>query len=510
MATKKQLLSRFDDDNMQALLESAQTIEEIEAIGEIWSEFTEMQLQQAMDDFIKGSIVLLNLIDKLLSQIKSIGHAPNLEVLLKTAEELRAKLHKEEVVPDPDPVDTATPPPPPPPADLDEPSVTSNLDTGEITQQPKTSKSKKFSVLKQEYADFISGAKIRNERRNIVAKLAKVALNNRNRYDAVGQQLGIPWWFIAGIHQMESSYNFNTHLHNGDTLSKRTTHVPKGRPKDGSPPFTWEQSATDALKMKNLHKETNWSVPRALYLWERYNGFGYRTRQIPSPYLWSFTTVYEKGKFVADGVFDHNAVSKQCGTGTLLKYLIEKGHVALVAGTIEDGDAPDFSEDIENAITVPAAPEIPIGQGSGFHQFFAENLSDVRNFRASEFLYKGASHASNGLNTDPPEHLWQNVVPLARLLDAIRREIGQPMKLISVYRSPAYNERIGGASKSQHKEFTAADFTVLAGDGGPRDWAEIADRLQRSNQSWFGGLGIYVNSNFVHVDVRGHLARWNG
>ena len=40
---------------------------------------------------------------------------------------------------------------------------------------------------------------------------------------------------------------FDQHLHNGDPLSGRTTHVPPGRPRPASPPFTWEQSAHDAI-----------------------------------------------------------------------------------------------------------------------------------------------------------------------------------------------------------------------------------------------------------------------
>lgn len=38
-------------------------------------------------------------------------------------------------------------------------------------------------------------------------------------------------------------------------------------------------------------------------------------------FLWSFSTIYEKGKFVADGKFDANAVSKQCGAALLLKVM---------------------------------------------------------------------------------------------------------------------------------------------------------------------------------------------
>jgi lysozyme family protein len=58
-----------------------------------------------------------------------------------------------------------------------------------------------------------------------------------------------------------------------------------------------------------------------LYHWESYNGFGYRNRDIPSPYLWSFSDLYDTGLYVADGVFDPAVRSKQCGAAVLLKAL---------------------------------------------------------------------------------------------------------------------------------------------------------------------------------------------
>ena len=64
----------------------------------------------------------------------------------------------------------------------------------------------------------------------------------------------MPWYVVGLIHTMESSGNFAAHLHNGDPLSARTTHVPAGRPKAGAPPFTWEESATDALTMQGFAK----------------------------------------------------------------------------------------------------------------------------------------------------------------------------------------------------------------------------------------------------------------
>jgi lysozyme family protein len=157
-----------------------------------------------------------------------------------------------------------------------------------------------------------------------VAYYVKRLNQGRPTYEQVGADLnGIPWFFIGITHGMEGGFNFSAHLHNGDPLTARTVQVPAGRPRAGAPPFTWRQSAADAMTMKGFHQVTDWSTPHMLYLLERYNGLGYRVNGLPTPYLWSFSNLYEKGKFVADGQYDPQAVSKQCGAALMMKAVIE-------------------------------------------------------------------------------------------------------------------------------------------------------------------------------------------
>ncbi len=120
---------------------------------------------------------------------------------------------------------------------------------------------------------------------------------------------------------LESNTNFATHLHNGDPLSARTSHMPRGRPAAGNPPFNWEDSALDALTLEGFVGLGDWNVATMLYRWESFNGFGYRAKNIWSPYVWSYSTLYEKGRFVEDHRFDPDSVSQQCGAGVLLKAL---------------------------------------------------------------------------------------------------------------------------------------------------------------------------------------------
>src|SRR5262249_31181321 len=114
-------------------------------------------------------------------------------------------------------------------------------------------------------------------------------------------------------------------LNKGDPPGARPVRVPGGRPPFGIPPFEWEDSAIDALTLKDLDDVRLWSVERIAFQLEAYNGWGYRTRKtgINSPYLWSFTNNYKKGKFVRDRVFDPDSVSRQIGAMALLRRLID-------------------------------------------------------------------------------------------------------------------------------------------------------------------------------------------
>lgn len=156
---------------------------------------------------------------------------------------------------------------------------------------------------------------------SITSILSKISAN-KEKYKKVEELTTVPWYVAAVIHYRESSLNFNRHLHNGDKLTDRTIHVPKGRPLKGNPPFTWVESAVDALKLKSYHTCTDWSIENTLNLLERYNGLGYKKKGLPSPYLWAWSSLYKKGKYVADGKFDPNFVDQQCGAAVLLKMLI--------------------------------------------------------------------------------------------------------------------------------------------------------------------------------------------
>ncbi len=180
------------------------------------------------------------------------------------------------------------------------------------------------NALRNEYQALYDSCVIGKGHAAEIAATVKKVKQNRKRYEAVGKPLGIPWYVVGLIHAMEGSLSFTTHLHNGDPLTARTVHVPTGRPTTGNPPFTWEQSARDALGYEGFGSWHDWSVPGVLYKLEAYNGWGYRHHPEVgyTPYLWSFSNHYTKGKYVGDGVFSPTTVSQQIGAGVLLNQLL--------------------------------------------------------------------------------------------------------------------------------------------------------------------------------------------
>lgn len=184
-----------------------------------------------------------------------------------------------------------------------------------------------WNDTKRGYAAMWSAATLRPTwRARATSALTKIEAG-RERYKAVQTATGVPWRFVGVLHHMEGRCNFNTHLHNGDPLTGRTTHVPAGRPVAAPANgirYDWTESAIDALRLKGLHTipVDEWTEPRALYEAERYNGFGYFARGVNSAYVWSGTSQYVSGKYVADGQWSASAVSKQIGVAAIL--LIER------------------------------------------------------------------------------------------------------------------------------------------------------------------------------------------
>lgn len=201
-------------------------------------------------------------------------------------------------------------------------------DVPEAGAQPITPPS--LTAIADEYRNLFATCKVRDDKRTdamwYASKISDPA--RRKQYEQVAEETCVPWYFVGVLHGMEASFDTTSHLHNGDSLKKKTWQVPKGRPDPWLPPSDWVSSAVDAMKYDKLNEKADWDLASMLYRMEAYNGWRSRLlHNINTPYLWSFSNHYTKGKFVADNVWDGNAVSKQCGGAVMLKLLIETGAV---------------------------------------------------------------------------------------------------------------------------------------------------------------------------------------
>ncbi len=159
-------------------------------------------------------------------------------------------------------------------------------------------------------------AKARMRRNFAPVARALVETKAKQRYQTVAARTAVPWWFIAVVHERESSQSWMASLAQGDRWDKVSVHVPVGR----GPFRSWEEAAIDALLYcpPFAGRNRDWSVGGALTMLEQYNGLGYAKRGVPSPYLWAATDQYTSGKYVRDGVYDAGAVDQQLGCAGML------------------------------------------------------------------------------------------------------------------------------------------------------------------------------------------------
>jgi len=101
----------------------------------------------------------------------------------------------------------------------------------------------------------------------------------------------------------------------------------------------------------------------------------------------------------------------------------------------------------------------------------------------------------------------------ARLLavefEGLRAALGVPLRVVSAYRTPAHNRRVGGARHSQHVQGRALDLQPTQGLTVKQLYA-VALVQAEDPTSRIRGLGRY--RTFVHIDIRpsDRLVCWTG
>ena len=187
----------------------------------------------------------------------------------------------------------------------------------------------------------------------------------------------------------------------------------------------------------------------------------------------------------------------------LLQYLgYYEGRVDGISGPLTEQAVAAFRADNGNPNLGDELEEVLIG--AVFHGRFkgsaapeeapAEDFWDtVKYFGRHEFACKCGK--CGGYPAEPSERL-------VRVLDEIREETGLPVYINSGVRCAEHNEAVGGADDSRHLYGDATD--IRCPGKTPRELYVLADFIVGST----GGVGIYDWG--IHVDTRGHRARWTG
>jgi uncharacterized protein YcbK (DUF882 family) len=110
----------------------------------------------------------------------------------------------------------------------------------------------------------------------------------------------------------------------------------------------------------------------------------------------------------------------------------------------------------------------------------------------------------------PDEWRKNRLIHLVNVFEFIRAECGnRPIIVLSAYRTPSYNRKIGGVPNSQHIQGRALDLRPPYGMTVDKFYDTIKSFAKMLS---IGGIGKYPT--FVHIDTRptinGRIAYWAG
>lgn len=129
-------------------------------------------------------------------------------------------------------------------------------------------------------------------------------------------------------------------------------------------------------------------------------------------------------------------------------------------------------------------------EGHGIEHFRPEEL--VRH-RADEWPWRSIY--------PPPVRMLENILPTLEIADRLREEWGGPVRVVSGYRCPPYNDLVvEGAADSQHLYFRALDLQPT--DGRYGTWIGHCERIVSELRSE-GQVGLGRYPTFCHIDT-GH------
>ena len=119
----------------------------------------------------------------------------------------------------------------------------------------------------------------------------------------------------------------------------------------------------------------------------------------------------------------------------------------------------------------------------------------MKYFTFDELTYSRTA-VENGLSNRPGATERDNLAQLVeRLLDPLRERLGEPIAILSGYRSDELNRLIGGVPSSQHRLGEAADCYCAAGP-------DHLLKVLKASGLPFDQAIIYCRRQFLHLSYR--------
>ena len=181
-----------------------------------------------------------------------------------------------------------------------------------------------FAVLSPEYAALLAVMTVSDGRRQALtrraAKILDLAQQHASEWTEVEERTGVPrLWGIAGF-ERESSSDYACSPAQGDRWDEISRNVPRGL----GPYRCWGDACVAAYGIDHLDAvgKSGWTWTRACYEGELFNGFGPRAHGRRTGYLWSWSNIYDGGKYVADNDWHPGEWDQQCGIVPMMAELL--------------------------------------------------------------------------------------------------------------------------------------------------------------------------------------------
>lgn len=177
---------------------------------------------------------------------------------------------------------------------------------------------KTYAALELEYDKLMSVMQI--TRFKECQETAQRLIQHIAPYKEAQTRFGIPAIWLATVGEREDGANiFHSYFGNGDPLDRPTRDVPRNR----GPFSSFEAGLEDAIRYDHIPMPgVTWTWSWFCYKGEAWNGFGYRSHGIHTPYLWAGSNIYRTGKYDSDGHFDAGMTDEQLGIVPIARCMV--------------------------------------------------------------------------------------------------------------------------------------------------------------------------------------------